>query len=64
MEIRKCRRELYEIIRQKCGESRENQKMHLIKFVLDSFINFNFSEDSTNAIRCHISDFCNKLFKD
>ena len=63
MEIRKCQREPYEIIQQNFGESSENKKIHLVKFVLDSFINENLFENSKSAIHCHVSDFCYKLFK-
>ena len=57
MEIRKCRGELCEISRLKCRESKENQKMHLVKFVLEYFIIQNLSGDSRNAIRYHFQTF-------
>ena len=37
--------------------------MHLVKFVLDSFINKKLSENSKGSICHHVSDFCRKLFK-
>lgn len=62
MEFHKSRRELYEVLREKSGEGRNNQIKHLFQFLLKSINIDSISEDCVKKIRVDVSRFCSKIF--